>query len=298
MLTRSSNIENPETLQSKLKQPSQPRTRAFGTDLTNQLRPKIPQKSDPITGEYVLDIFQYLHSIEADFMPNAGYMLIQESINEKMRSILIDWLIEVHHKFKLVDETLFLTVNILDRYLSKNQVVKENLQLVGVSCMLIACKYEEIYAPEIKDFIFITDSTYTIEQVLQSENKILRSLDFDVTVPSSLRFLQGYCRVCEYDEIAYNFSRFILELTLVDYKFIKFKPSQLAASSMYVAQKVLKFSSRSLSEYTPCSDSEIRKCGKDLITLLQKAEVSNLQAVRKKFSHEKYNEVAKVPVKF
>lgn len=83
-----------------------------------------------------------------------------------MRAILVDWLIEVHLKFKLAPETLFLGINLIDRYLEVAPVTKDRLQLVGVSAMLIACKYEEIYPPEVKDFVYITDSAYTREEVL------------------------------------------------------------------------------------------------------------------------------------
>jgi len=87
-------------------------------------------------------------------------MKLQKDINEKMRSILIDWLVEVHLKFKLLPETLYLTVNIIDRYLAKEQIPRSKLQLVGVTSMLIASKYEEIYAPEVRDFEYITDKAY------------------------------------------------------------------------------------------------------------------------------------------
>lgn len=83
-----------------------------------------------------------------------------------MRAILIDWLVEVHLKFKLVPETLYLTVNLIDRYLEKEQVNRQKLQLVGVTSMMIASKYEEIYPPIIKDFVYITDNAYTKEEIL------------------------------------------------------------------------------------------------------------------------------------
>ena len=106
---------------------------------------------------------------EFDFPSHCGYMIHQTDINEKMRSILIDWLVEVHLKFKLVPETLFLTVNLIDRYLERKVVMRNRLQLVGVSAMLIACKYEEIYAPEVRDFVFITDNAYTRDQIFLME---------------------------------------------------------------------------------------------------------------------------------
>lgn len=73
----------------------------------------------------------------------------QPDINSKMRAILIDWLVEVHRKFELMPESLYLTINIVDRYLSMKVVSRRELQLVGIGSMLIACKYEEIWAPEV-----------------------------------------------------------------------------------------------------------------------------------------------------
>ena len=105
------------------------------------------------------------------FTAQYGFMgTKQTDINEKMRAILVDWLIEVHYKFKLLPETLFLTVNLIDRYLERNDVVRTKLQLVGVGAMLIASKYEEIYAPEVRDFVYITDKAYTKEEILIMES--------------------------------------------------------------------------------------------------------------------------------
>ena len=81
----------------------------------------------------------------------------QPDLNAKMRSILIDWLIEVHRKFELMPETLYLAVNIVDRFLSLKTVPRKELQLVGISSMLIACKYEEIWAPEVNFFLSFFD---------------------------------------------------------------------------------------------------------------------------------------------
>ena len=97
----------------------------------------------------------------------------QPYITERMRSILIDWIIEVHFQFKLKTESLFLTVNLIDRYLERMTITKENLQLVGVSAMLIACKYEEIWPPQIKEYIHMCDNAYTKDDIIQMELSIL-----------------------------------------------------------------------------------------------------------------------------
>jgi len=101
------------------------------------------------TVEYIGDITEFIRDSEEKNQPEYGYMKKQRDINEKMRAILIDWLIEVHYKFKLNPDTLFVTCNIIDRYLSKEQVKRQHLQLVGVTAMLIASKYEDIYPPPI-----------------------------------------------------------------------------------------------------------------------------------------------------
>ena len=130
--------------------------------------------------EYAFEIFNFLKEEEVKTLAKPGYMSKQEDINEKMRSILIDWLVEVHLKFKLVPETLFLTVNLIDRYLMKNQVTRQKLQLIGVTAMLVASKYEEIYAPIVKDFVYITDNAYSKEEILEMERKMLQTLDFNI----------------------------------------------------------------------------------------------------------------------
>ncbi len=137
------------------------------------LNDKIKNKYDlQFAEEYQEEIIPYLISLEYKKRINPNYMLNQNDINEKMRMILIDWLIEVHLKFKLLPETLFLTINFIDRYLQNNQTKRDKLQLIAVSSLLIACKYEEIYPPEISSFVYITDNAYKKEDILNYEIKI------------------------------------------------------------------------------------------------------------------------------
>ena len=126
--------------------------------------------------EFIPGICEHLFATEEIDLPSANYMSKQIDVNEKMRGILVDWIIEVHLKFKLLPETLFLTVSLIDRYLEQTQIMRTKLQLVAVSAMLIASKYEEIYAPEVRDFVFITDNAYTREEILQMEMSILTTL--------------------------------------------------------------------------------------------------------------------------
>jgi len=145
----------------------------------------VPEEVAPYTKE----IFKNLRNNEGRFLPKAGYMAKQSDINEKMRAILVDWLVDVHLKFKLVNETLFLTVNMIDRYLEKSQVSRQKLQLVGITALFTACKYEEIYPPDLRDFVYVTDKAYTKKQILQMEGKMLNELEFNVTFSSPFLFL-------------------------------------------------------------------------------------------------------------
>ena len=157
-----------------------------------------------------------------------------------MRSILVDWLVEVHLKFKLVPESLYLTVNLIDRYLEKAQVHRSKLQLVGVTAMLIACKYEEIYPPIVKDFVYITDNAYTKEEILEMEREMLMALDFDIQITSCYRFLERYAKIQKADTLIFNMSRYLMELALVHYKMTKFRSSNIAASALYLSLKMTK----------------------------------------------------------
>lgn len=98
-------------------------------------------------------------------MPKARYMRKQRDINHSMRSILVDWLVEVAQEYKLNTQTLFIAIGYIDRFLSEMSVQRTKLQLVGVTAMLLAAKYEEIYPPAVDEFVYITDNTYNREQV-------------------------------------------------------------------------------------------------------------------------------------
>jgi hypothetical protein len=164
---------------------------------------------------------------------------MQTDINEKMRAILVDWLIEVHYKFKLLPESLFLTINLIDRYLEKCDVIRTKLQLVGVTAMFIACKYEEIYAPEAKDFVYITDRAYTREEILEMESKMLSTLDFNICAPSSYRFLERLSKIAGASSKQFHLARYLIELPLIEYRMLKHCPSNQAASALYLSMKIL-----------------------------------------------------------
>lgn len=222
-------------------------------------------------------------------------MIGQTDINEKMRAILIDWLVDVNVKFKLVPETLFLTINLIDRYLSKAKVARNKLQLVGVSSLLIACKYEEIYPPTLKEFVAICDRAYTTSEILDMEANVLLTLDFELTHSSSLRFLERYSQIAEIDQKATFFAKYLLETVLLEYSLLKYKNSLLAAGAIFLVNKIFKKLgwTPELQSHTGYSEADVKPCAKDIYFTMQNSEKMVLHAVKRKFSSAKYMEVSK-----
>ena len=255
-------------------------------------------RSDPqALAYYSEEIFDYLIQSETVHLPSSDYMSQQTDINYKMRAILVDWLVSVHLKFKLLPETLFQTISLLDRYLSKRLVTRQQLQLVGVTAMLLACKYEEIYPPEVKDFVHITDKAYTREQLLQMECEMLAALEFTLTTPSSWRFLERFLTVAQAEEMFQHFARYLLELALVEYHMLKYKLSMIAAAATFVAMKANCREwvwTHGLTKATKYTDSQLKHCVRDLLILFQSAPRHTLTAVREKFSRREFTEVAKL----
>ena len=132
-------------------------------------------------------------------------------------------------------------MNIIDRYFSKHQIKSKDVQLVGIAAMLIATKYEEIYPPLLKDFVFVSDNTCSAEQILSMEKRILFSLDFDITLTSSYRFLERFGKLARLDQVCFHLACYMLEVGLLDSKMNQFSTSLQALSAIYVAKKYLKF---------------------------------------------------------
>ena len=263
-------------------------------ELNNNELPSI-NKNPQNVQEYFSDIFKYFFEIESTYLPIPNYMDSQNDINEKMRGILNDWLIEVHLKYKLVPDTMYLTINLIDRYLSKKKVLRTKLQLVGVTAMFIASKYEEIFPPEAKDFVYITDNACNKKELLDMEIDMLTTLNFDITFPSQYRFLELFKQVLNLSDIMFNYSYYLLDLCLINYKMIKYKFSELAATAVLISIKIFKGVLDNF-EKTGYKENELTMCCKDMCNVLQNSEKNNLPAVRKKFSLAKFLEVAKTKI--
>ncbi|XVF24351.1 hypothetical protein REPUB_Repub13aG0120400 [Reevesia pubescens] len=143
---------------------------------------------------------------------------------------------QVHDKFDLMGETLFLTVNLIDRFLSLQTVVRKKLQLVGLVATLLACKYEEVSVPVVGDLILISDKAYFRKEVLEMERLMLNTLQFNMSFPTPYVFMRRFLKATPSDKKLELLSFFLIELALVEYEMLKFQPSVLAAAVIYTAQ--------------------------------------------------------------
>lgn len=196
---------------------------------------------DPLmVAEYANEIFDYLRDLECKTIPNPKYIEHQDELEWKTRGILIDWLIEVHTRFHLLPETLFLAVNIIDRFLSEKVVQLDRLQLVGITAMFIASKYEEVLSPHITNFRHVADDGFTESEILSAERFILSTLNYDLSYPNPMNFLRRISKADNYDIQSRTIGKYLMEISLLDHRFMPYRPSHVAAAAMYLSRLILK----------------------------------------------------------
>lgn len=191
---------------------------------------------DAPVAEYMDSIDRVLRENELKYRPNPRFMTeVQRDINHGMRGILVGWLIEVAQEYRLSSQTLFLGVNYVDRLLSAVSVHRTKLQLVGITSLLLAAKYEEIYPPTVEDFVYIADHTYNREEVLRMESVILTTLDFALTNATAWEFARRFNKVAGLRKRTAGLTHYLTELFLQSPNHVTQLPSVVAASACYLA---------------------------------------------------------------
>lgn len=249
----------PNTNRGSAPRPSKPRTRAAARAEEAMKRrreedagsPLEPRRADAEAAQaavapYLGDIDRYLRSLEVEpsRRPSPDYFQkIQKFISPKMRAVLVDWLVEVAEEFKLGAETLCLAVSYVDRFLTVNVVTRDKLQLLGVTAMLVAAKYEEVETSKMKvnKYTDITDNTYTKQQVVKMEADLLKFFNFDIGGPTVATFVRRFMASCcggnhTSSEELESLCSYLAELSLLDYDCISYLPSVVAAACLFVAR--------------------------------------------------------------
>ncbi|XP_048436490.1 putative cyclin-A3-1 isoform X2 [Pyrus x bretschneideri] len=250
---------------------------------------------------YARDIFEYLQKLEADEdrRPSPNYMTkIQKDVTANMRGVLVDWLVDVAEEYKLLSDTLFLTVMYIDRFLSVNVLNRKRLQLLGVSSMLIASKYEEISPPHVEKFCYITDNTYH-----RDEADILKSLNFNLGNPTIKTLLRRFTRFAQESYKDPNLQLeflgyYLAELSLLDYECVKFLPSLVAASVTFLARFMIRSKDHpwtlSLQRYSGYKPADLKECVLLIYDLHCSKRGASLQSIRGKYKQHKFKCVATI----
>ncbi|KAK5778352.1 uncharacterized protein PWA37_000398 [Arxiozyma heterogenica] len=191
--------------------------------------------------EYNSDIFKYFYQREPILSPAFNYTKDKHSmcyLRPKLRTILVDWIVQVHEKFQCVSETLLLSINIMDRFLSTSKVSTSKLQLVAITSLFIASKFYEINLPKISNYAYVTDGAASIRDIKLAEYQILKALNFEIAWPNPMDFIRRISKSDNYDERTRKYAKMIIEFAYCSTLFIHLKPSLLSVLSMYIAKKM------------------------------------------------------------
>lgn len=268
---------------------------------------------DLFVTDYVEDIMNGLREDEAlnrggcIIENDTDFMTQQKDVNARMRVVLVDWLIEVHRKFKLLPSTYFLGINLLDRYLSKKQLHRRKLQLCGCTCLWIASKYHEIYAPEMDDFVYISDNAFSDQDLMSMEIEILKTLSFTLTVPTVLNYGQRYSKISSYYlkkereiKIISDLIMYCIEHSVMSYALCRKKPSLIGAASFVyscISTKVFSiqtFEKDNIGKVIGYTFDELIPIMKQIDQIVRNAKKAKNKAVYKKYCNQKYSNIGKL----
>ena len=228
-----------------------------------------------------------------------NYMNKQKYINNQMRAILVDWIIEVHFHYNFKRKTLFQTIYILDLFLSNNIIQKENFQLLGATCLLISCKENEVLYPSIQEFVNISNNAYTKKELLIMEKFVLKVLNFEILYPTSEEFYNIISRTFNFNKIQHYLGEYFLDSSLIDYNCLKYNASTIAVACAYIVMKFYKMDGYKIlytSKMIIGDDSQkiIKDCSRELCFLVKSISKSPFQAVKNKYSSEQLGNVATI----
>lgn len=193
-----------------------------------------------MVAEYGNRIFNYLHSLEVKYKPNPRYIEeVQDDLLWEHRATLMDWLVQLHSRFNLLPETLYLAVNIIDRFLSKKTISLSRFQLCGAVALFIAAKYEEINVPTVSQMVYMVGNQYPRESFLRAERFMVEVLGFEFGWPGPMSFLRRGSKADDYDNEIRTLAKYFLEITIMDARFVASPPSWLAAGAQFLSRRML-----------------------------------------------------------
>ncbi|KAG6820919.1 hypothetical protein H0H93_009693 [Arthromyces matolae] len=264
--------------------------------------PKIPEEreqewddldagdsDDPMmVSEYIAEICDYLKMIELQTRPDPDYMANHPELDWEKRGILVDWVIQVHARFNLLQETFFLFTNILDRFLSQRPISLSKFQLVGITAFFIAAKFEETYAPSVAEIAHLADDLYTTEEILKAERYMLKTLNYDLRYPGPMNWLRRGSKADDCDTQARTVGKYLVEIGCLEWRLVGTVPSLLAGAALWLARLVLgrEIWTPNMEHYTTYSEEELLPTANIMINYI--LEPIQHDSLYKKYAHKRY----------
>ncbi|KAH0793272.1 cyclin-A1 [Histomonas meleagridis] len=270
----------------------------FKTEKVKLERIGSPESPQDAT-EYELEVYLFMKHNELKELPSPELFQIQSNITPRMRSTVIDWLVDVHRKMKMHTDTLYLTVYLIDRYLSKFDLDKSKFQRLGCAALLIASKNYEIYPPSIDDLVELADKSFTRTALIRMEASLFACNDFHVDPILSSMFLKRYLRLISPESKTSMLAYFISETALLYPDFIGEVPSKLAAASVCLAMVITEGQSqwdRYLEINTGYKLSDISQLAQKLAQAVVTSTTSRFQAIRKKYANQQMESVSLIQI--
>ena len=192
-------------------------------------------------------------------------------------------------------------IYILNKYLSLENISKNKFQLLGISSILISCKHEEIDIPKINDLIYITDNSYSKEDVIKMESDILKKLNFSFLFPTPLNFFELISIFLEFDQTKIYMGKYLMESFLIDDKYVKYKASIISCACAYVVMKFFKMENYQesynkkwylIEEENNLNDNLVKECARDICVFVDNINNTIFQSTQRKFSKDKFHKVS------
>ncbi|KAK7200306.1 cyclin [Novymonas esmeraldas] len=275
------------------------------------LQPLVPRANEPpFVAEYGSEILAHFLEVERVMYKERMYMERQSEVTDRMRKILIDWMIDVIAEFKLHPETFFLAVDVIDRFLFFYSIPRTKLQLLGVTAVLIAAKHEEVWPPTVNDCVAVTANTYTAGEVVDMEFDVVTALRFKFTVPTTYPIASRLLDSCRMAQPVRHAAFLFLESAAHCYPLLQFLPSRVAAAAVLLGLLLIRHSKSTEAielqqlwevEVAPFVHgiriAELLPVVDQLLPFTQRlcCGSSRLQAVRRKYSSREYDSVGTLP---
>lgn len=288
-----------------LKEPFQPKdsdsNRKLLEESYNKYYRSIPDPMDEDTYDIAMvaelsnDIFDYLKELEEKYRPNPNYMHYQPHLKWSYRRILLDWIIEVHNRFQLLPETLYLTVNIIDRFLSKKTIILDKFQLIGASALFIASKYEEINCPTLKEIVYMLNGSYERADIIEAERYLIDTLEFEIGWPGPMSFLRRISKADEYEYDIRTLAKYLVESTLMDSRLVSAQPSWLAAGAYFLSRVILGYNTWSQKHifYSGYTQQQLIPLASIILDNCKDAPAHH-NAIYEKYSHRRFGSCSQI----